>query len=90
MSNRSSGRRRTVRPVVGIKSIPISAVVVVKWSACLPSTLSIRVRIPLNPTVFSAFEKNENKRGRVGLFLLLKSSPIFPKVYLNVFTALFT
>ena len=29
------------------------AVVVVKWSACLPSTLTIRVRIPPKPTVFS-------------------------------------
>ena len=28
------------------------AVVVVKWSACSPSTPTIRVRIPLTPTVF--------------------------------------
>ena len=26
---------------------------VVKWSACLPSTPTIRVRIPLKPKVFS-------------------------------------
>ena len=41
------------------------AVVVVRWSACLPSTPMIQVRIPLKPTVFSvkfAFEKNENKQ----------------------------
>ena len=28
------------------------AVVVVNWSACLPNTLTIRVRVPLKPTVF--------------------------------------
>ena len=28
------------------------AVVLVKWSACLPSTMTIRVRIPLKPIVF--------------------------------------
>ena len=41
--------------------------IVVKWSACLPSTLTIRVRIPLKPTIFPAkyvFEKNENKQKR--------------------------
>ena len=39
--------------------------VVVKWLASLPSTLTIRVQIPLKPTVFSTkfvFEKNENKQ----------------------------
>ena len=45
--------------------------VVVKWSACLPSNPLIRVRIPLKPTVFSVkfeFEKNKNiqKEARVG------------------------
>ena len=29
------------------------AVVVVKWSACSPSLPTIRVRIPLKPTIFS-------------------------------------
>ena len=29
------------------------AVVVVKWSACSPSTLAIRIRIPLKSTIFS-------------------------------------
>ena len=36
---------------------------VVKWSACLPSTLTIQVRIPLEPTVSLVnfvFEKNTN------------------------------
>ena len=28
------------------------AIVVVKWSACSPSTLAIQVQIPLKPTVF--------------------------------------
>ena len=40
------------------------AVVVVKWSTCSPSSLTIRVRIPLTPTVLSVKfvrEKNENK-----------------------------
>ena len=39
--------------------------VVVKWSACSPSTPTIRVRIQLTPTVFSVkfvFEKNKNKQ----------------------------
>ena len=31
----------------------MGAVVVVKWSECSPSTVTIRVRIPLMPTVFS-------------------------------------
>ena len=39
---------------------------VVKWSACLPSTPTIRVRIQLKSTVFcnNVFEKNENKQKR--------------------------
>ena len=43
------------------------AVVVVKRSACSPSTLTIRVRILLTSTVFSVkfvFEKDENKQKR--------------------------
>ena len=43
--------------------------VVVKWSACLPSTLTICVRIPLTATVFSlkfVFGKNESKQKRSG------------------------
>ena len=45
------------------------AVVVVKWSACSPSTPMIRVRILLTLTVFSVkcvFEKNENKEKEAG------------------------
>ena len=47
----------------------LRAVVVVKWSACSPSTPIIQVRIPLMPAVFSVnfvFEKikNKQKRGR--------------------------
>ena len=41
------------------------AVVVVKWSMCSPSAPTIRVQIPLKPTVFFCnivFEKNENKK----------------------------
>ena len=41
------------------------AVVVVKWSACSPSFPTIRVRIPLKPTVFSTkyvFEKMRKNR----------------------------
>ena len=45
------------------------AVLVVKWSACLRSTPTIQVRIPLKPTVFSVkflFEKKENKQKEAG------------------------
>ena len=45
------------------------AVVVVKWSACLPSTPTIRVQIPLKSTVFTVkfvFEMNENKQKEAG------------------------
>ena len=44
--------------------------VVVKWSAYLPSTLAIQVRILLTATVFSVkivFEKNRNKQKETGL-----------------------
>ena len=42
----------------------------VKWSACSPSTSTIRVRILLKPTVFAVkfvFEKNEINEKRLGL-----------------------
>ena len=51
------------------------AVVVVKWSACLPSTLTIWVWIPLMPTVFSVkfvFEKNKSKQKRGWGWLIFK------------------
>ena len=53
-----------------IKIQIIWAVVVVKWSSCIPSIPMIRVRIPLKPTVFSvkiAFENNENKQEEAGV-----------------------
>ena len=46
------------------------AVVVVKWSACSPSTLTIRVQIPLKPTVVSVkfgFENKKINKKRPGL-----------------------
>ena len=56
------------------KNVLYLGCVVVKWSACLPSTPTIRVRIPLKPSVFSVkfmFEKNEikHKEARIGPFL---------------------
>ena len=48
----------------------VGAVVVVKWSACSPSTPTIRVRISLKPTVFPVkfvFEKKENKQKDAGV-----------------------
>ena len=47
----------------------------VKWLGCLPSTPSIRVRIPLKPKVLfcKLFEKNENKQKEAGY------GPIFIK-----------
>ena len=55
--------------------------VVVKWSTFSPSTLTIRVRIPLKPTVFSVkfvFEKKENKQKEAGVgpFLITISEGI--------------
>ena len=53
------------------------AVVVVKWSACLSSTLTVRVQIPVKSTVFSVkfvFEKNKNKQKRG------RGRPIFLKI----------
>ena len=47
-----------------------SAVVVVKWSACMPSTLAIQVPIPLKTTVFSVkfvFENIEIKQKEAGV-----------------------
>ena len=52
------------------------AVVVVKWSAYLPSIQTIRVRIPLTPTVFSVkfvFEKNKNEQKEAGVGPFLKN-----------------
>ena len=40
---------------------------VVKWSACLPSIPTIRVRIPLKPAVFLCLKKSEKEAG-VGPF----------------------
>ena len=51
------------------------AVVVVKWLACSPSTLTIRVRILLMPTVFSVklvFEKTKINKKRPGWPTFLK------------------
>ena len=48
----------------------MTAVVVVKLSACSPSTLTIRVQIPMKSTVFPVkfvFEKNENKQKDAGV-----------------------
>ena len=67
-------------PTIGTKkqTVPnnqLRAMMVVKWSACSPSTLTIRVRIPLTSAVFSVksvFEKNENKQNRQGLAHFLK------------------
>ena len=60
-------------PQIATRNSPVGQhwdVVGVKWSACLPSTPTIRVRIPLKPTVFSVkfvFEKNENKQKEAGV-----------------------
>ena len=48
---------------------------VVKWSACSPSTPTIQVEILLMPTVFTVkfvFEKNEKNKNRQGLSHLKK------------------
>ena len=62
-------------------------VVVVKWSACSPSTLTIRVQIPLKHTVFSAQfvvkrTKINKKEAGVGpflekIFLMGQPRPLF-------------
>ena len=55
--------------------------VVVKRSACSPSSPTIRFRIPLKPTDFSVkfvFEKNENKKeASVGPFFKLLNEGAF-------------
>ena len=61
--------RSTTTKIRHSKLISNRAGVMVKWSACLPCSLTIRVRIPLKSTVFSVkfmFEENENKK-RPGL-----------------------
>ena len=53
------------------------AMVVVKWSTCLPSTVTNWVRIPIKPTVFSVkfvFEKNKNKLKEARLVNFFKKS----------------
>ena len=53
------------------------AVVVVKWSACLPSTPTIRVRIPLKPTVFSVIlclKRTKINKKRPGLAHFFKKT----------------
>ena len=55
---------------ISVNNILTRAVVVVKWSACSPSTLMILVLIPLKLTVFSAkfvLEKNEIKQYESGV-----------------------
>ena len=47
-------------------SFYFSAVVVVKWSSCSPSTPTVQVRIPPKSTVAKLFENNENKQKRAG------------------------
>ena len=83
--------------LLGVKDIPIEsstnlccsntvswAVVVVKWSARSPSTPTIRVRIPLTPTVFlyklclKKMKINKKKAG-VGPFLKKHGFMIFNK-----------
>ena len=58
---------------------------VVKWSACYPSTLTIRVRIPMKPKVFLVkfvFVKNKNKQKQAGvgpfIYVKLISKPRLP------------
>ena len=60
-------------PTIGIEPrvtiITAWAVVVVKWSACSPSTLTIQVRDPLMPTIFSVkfvFERTKINKKRPG------------------------
>ena len=55
--------------------------VVVKWSACLPSIPTIWVRIPLKPTVNSVkfvFEKRKNEKKRPGWPIFLKKMSFTP------------
>ena len=55
-------------------------IVVVKWSACRPSTPTIQCRIPLTPKVFAekfVLEKNKNEQKETGAFLK-KNMPLVP------------
>ena len=59
--------------------LPSWAVVVVKWSACSPSTPTFQVRIPLKPTVISiklCVEKNKNKQKEAGFGPLLDKTAL--------------
>ena len=56
--------------IFSIKNNYRGAVVVVKWSACSPSTPTIQVQVPLKAAVFSVkfvFEKNENKQNEASV-----------------------
>ena len=65
------------------------AVVVVKWSACSPSTPWIRVQIPLMPTIF--FQDLYLKRPKInekssGLVIIISLSlSLFLSVFMSVF-----
>ena len=51
------------------------SMVVVPWLACLPSTLTFRVRFPPKPTVYSVkfvFDKNRNEQKGAGVGLTEK------------------
>ena len=52
------------------KGVNAGAVMVAKWSECSPSTLMIRARIPLKPTIFlltGCLEKTKINKKRPGL-----------------------
>ena len=54
---------------------------VVNWSACSPSTPTIRIRIQLTPIVFLVkfvFEQNENKQKEAGVGPFLNNERPFP------------
>ena len=64
------------------------AVAVVKWSACLPSTLTTWVQVPLTPAGFSVkfvFKKSDNKQKEVGVVGPFKKSTSF-SVYAVLFS----
>ena len=72
-SSSSSHDDSVTRCSIFVPLTTMMTVVVVKWSACVPSTPTIRFGIPLKPSVFSGefvFETNENKQkgARVGPF----------------------
>ena len=61
---------------------------VVKWSACLPSTPMIRVRILLKPAVFSVkfvFEKKKNKQNEAGVGPFLNKRSTSAYIYRSSF-----